>query len=101
MKRPTATAANPATLALVLAASASVAPIRFAMRVEAAMEMGKGILGCGFGISVASVRRGGRRGGVSSSLEICYEKESSRHIFGDSRFGPSEGLWIWKARTGM
>jgi hypothetical protein len=31
------------TLALVLAASVSVAPIRFATRVEAAMEIGNGI----------------------------------------------------------
>ena len=44
LRRPTATAAKPATRALIFAASARVAPIRFAMRVEAAMEMGKGIL---------------------------------------------------------
>ncbi len=77
-------AANPATLALVFAASASVAPIRFAMRVDAAMEMGKGILGRGFVVSIASVRRGGEEGGkgvvVSSSPEISYEKDS-RDIF--------------------
>lgn len=45
-------AANPATRALILAASASVAPIRFAMRVDAAMEMGNGILDQGFAISI-------------------------------------------------
>lgn len=37
--------AMPATRADILAASGRVAPIRFAIRVEAAMEMGKGILG--------------------------------------------------------
>lgn len=59
MKRPTAMAAKPATRALVLAASARVAPIRFAMRVEAAMEMGKGILGVGGVVSVGCLRGGG------------------------------------------
>lgn len=44
LRRPTAVAARPATRALVLAAGARVAPMRLAMRVEAAMEMGKGIL---------------------------------------------------------
>ncbi len=43
LKRPTMTAAQPATFAEVLAASASVAPIKLAMRVLAAMERGKGI----------------------------------------------------------
>ena len=44
MKRPTKMAAKPATRALVLAAGARVAPMRLAIRVEVAMEMGKGIL---------------------------------------------------------
>lgn len=43
MKRPTAVAAQPATFAEILAGSARVAPMRLAIRVEAAMEMGKGI----------------------------------------------------------
>ena len=45
LNRPTKMAAKPATRAVVLAASGRVAPIRFAMRVEAAMLIGKGILG--------------------------------------------------------
>ena len=40
-------AAKPATRALTFAAEARVAPIRLAMRVEAAMEIGKGISGEG------------------------------------------------------
>ena len=44
LSRPTAVAAKEATRALVLAAGARVAPMRLAMRVEAAMEIGKGIL---------------------------------------------------------
>jgi len=43
LKRPTAIAAKPATLAEILAGSARVAPMRLAIRVEAAIEMGKGI----------------------------------------------------------
>ena len=41
---PTAKEAMKATQAEVFAAGASVAPIRFAIRVEAAMEIGKGML---------------------------------------------------------
>lgn len=47
LNRPTTMEAMPATRALVLAAVARVAPIRFAILVEAAMEIGKGILGWG------------------------------------------------------
>ena len=43
LNKPTAIDVNPATFADTLAASASVAPIRFAIRVDAAMEIGKGI----------------------------------------------------------
>ena len=44
LRRPTATAAKPATLVAIFAASASVAPIRFAIRVLAATLIGKGKL---------------------------------------------------------
>lgn len=43
LKRPTITAPTIATLAEVRAGSERVAPIRFAIRVLAAMETGKGI----------------------------------------------------------
>ncbi len=42
-RRPTPKAMTTTTLAEVLAAVERVAPMRFAMRVLAAMEMGKGI----------------------------------------------------------
>ena len=59
MKTPTAMATNPATLALILAASGNVAPIRFAIRVEAAMEMGKGISANGAGVSFSFLKAEG------------------------------------------
>lgn len=43
MRMPMKIAATKATFVETLAASASVAPMRFATRVEAAMERGKGI----------------------------------------------------------
>ena len=58
MKTPTATAVKPATRALTLAASARVAPIRFAIRVDAAMEMGKGILGDDCLVSICLLHMG-------------------------------------------
>ncbi len=42
--QPTAALATKATFADVRAAGARVAPIRFAIRVDAAIEIGKGIL---------------------------------------------------------
>ena len=65
-------AAKPATRALVLAASARVAPIRFAMRVEAAMEMGKGILDVGGVVSGVCLRGGG-----CCALELEMSREMS------------------------
>ena len=61
LNRPTKMAAKPATRALFLAASGRMAPIRFAMRVEAAMEMGKGILFGGLVLVFFVYLRGGCR----------------------------------------
>ena len=67
LSRPTKMEAKPATRALILAASGRVAPIRFAIRVDAAIEIGKGILRWGNGVSI--VYFGGGKGGCRA-LEL-------------------------------